>query len=213
MRSKSGNRATTWTRSLVAGLGAVAVATAMMAGPQEAKAQNGVSIFGPESWRIFRLLTSTLALTTEAKPATGFGPAFNLQAFNVAIGLNNGSQNGNSLFGPGINTQIGNVAIGVNNGSQDGNGVFLGINTQIGNVAVGFNNGSQDGNGFLVGINTQIDNEFIGINNGSQDGNALVSASTPRSVTTYRDQQRQPGRQWWRVRHQFPGRQRIHRNQ
>ena len=37
--SKSGNRVTTWTRGLVAGLGAVAMAAAMsVAGPQEAKA-------------------------------------------------------------------------------------------------------------------------------------------------------------------------------
>ena len=43
MNSKGGNRTTTWTRGLVAGLGAVAMSAAMlMAGPQEAKAQNCV---------------------------------------------------------------------------------------------------------------------------------------------------------------------------
>ena len=99
MNSKGGNRMTTWTRGLVAGLGAVAMAAAIsVAAPKEAKAVNDGVDDGNE------LINS------------------NIQIANFAAGFNNGSQDGNGFI-IGINTQIGNVALGLNNGSQDGNGV------------------------------------------------------------------------------------------
>ena len=157
MTINSENRATTWTRSLVAGLGAVAMAaTINMGAPQEAKAANcggGNIILGPNG------------LADGSSFLACFG--------NLYAGALNGSGNGNS-FGLGASIQIVNAAIGFGNQSADGNGGLLGINLQVGNLAVGAINQSADGNGLLAGINIQAGNVGIGALNQSFDGNGLI---------------------------------------
>ena len=98
MQINSENRAVTWTRGLVTGLSAVAMAAAIsVASPRDAQAANcgaGNIIIGPNG--------------------LADGSSFLLCAGNLYAGALNGSGNGNS-FGFGASVQLFNAAIGFGN--------------------------------------------------------------------------------------------------
>src|SRR5262245_26854875 len=103
MKVNSGKRLATLTRSLMAGLSAVAMAAAMSAvGPQEAKA----------------LCAASIDIGANFNGNSGTTLCFG----NIGIGFNNFSDNGNGLGGDLI---FGNIGVGLNNGSQDGNSLVF----------------------------------------------------------------------------------------